>query len=78
MQETIHERRKECSIYHTRAIISRGLNIFYPIFHCGLYSKAAYITTVYVLKSGNSSKISAVYNQEQLILQTIHVLNKEM
>ena len=24
--------------------VSHGLYIFYPIFHCGLYSKAAYIT----------------------------------
>ena len=30
--------------YRTRAIISRGLYIFYPIFHCGLHSKVAYIT----------------------------------
>ena len=29
-------------IYRTRAIISRGLYFFYPIFHCGLYFRAAY------------------------------------
>ena len=29
-------------IYHTRAIITRGLYILYPIFHCGLYYRAAY------------------------------------
>ena len=27
-------------IYSTRTIISRGLYIFYPIFHCGLYFRA--------------------------------------
>ena len=31
------------SKYRTRAIITRGLYTFYPIFHCGLYSKAAII-----------------------------------
>ena len=28
--------------YRTRAIISRGLYIFYPIFHYGLYCRAVY------------------------------------
>ena len=28
--------------YHTSAIITRGLYIFHPIFHCGLYSRAVY------------------------------------
>ena len=32
--------------YRTRAIISRGLYIFYPIFHCGLYCRA--VSTIYV------------------------------
>ena len=26
--------------YRTRAIITRGLYLFYPIFHCGLYLRA--------------------------------------
>ena len=30
------------SKYRTRAIISRGLYIFYPIFHCGLYCRVVY------------------------------------
>ena len=30
------------SRYRTRAIISRGLYNFYPIFHCGLYCRAVY------------------------------------
>ena len=30
------------SIYRTRAIITRGLYLFYPIFHCGLYLRAVY------------------------------------
>ena len=29
--------------YRTRAIITRGLYLFYPIFHCGLYCRAVYI-----------------------------------
>ena len=29
--------------YRTRAIITRGLYLFYPIFHCGLYLRAVYI-----------------------------------
>ena len=28
--------------YRTRAIITRGLYLFYPIFHCGLYLRAVY------------------------------------
>ena len=30
------------NMYRTRAIITRGLYLFYPIFHCGLYSRAVY------------------------------------
>ena len=46
-----------------RDIISRGLYIFYPIFHCDLYCRA--VQTIYVLtKQGNSSINSAAYNQE--------------
>jgi hypothetical protein len=29
-------------IYRTRAIITRGLYFFYPVFHCGLYLRAVY------------------------------------
>ena len=39
------------SIYRTRAIISRGLYFFYPIFT----SAAAYITDNLCTKNGNSS-----------------------
>ena len=31
------------NMYRTSAIISRGLYIFYPIFHCGLYCRAVSI-----------------------------------
>ena len=31
------------NIYRTRAIITRGLYLFYLIFHCGLYCRAVYI-----------------------------------
>ena len=43
-------------MFHTRAIISRGLYVFYPIFHCGLYLKAANITNNLCTEQGNSSK----------------------
>ena len=29
-------------MYRTRPIITRGLYLFYPIFHCGLYLRAVY------------------------------------
>ena len=32
----------ESIMYCTHAIISRGLYFFKPIFHCGLYFRAAY------------------------------------
>ena len=35
--------------YRTRAIITRGLYFFYPIFHCGLYSRAVYAAERLVL-----------------------------
>ena len=37
------------STYRTRAIITRGLYILYPIFHCGLYCRAISVTDNYVL-----------------------------
>ena len=43
------------STYRTRAIITRGLYIFYPIFHCGLYCRAVSITDNLCTKQGNSS-----------------------
>ena len=48
-------------ISRTIAIISRGLYIFYPIFHC-----AVNIRDNLCSKQGNSSKKNAVYNQEQV------------
>ena len=56
--------------YRTRAIISRGLYIFYPIFSAVYIQKRLILQTVYVLKSGNSSKISAVYNQERFQIKS--------
>ena len=41
--------------YHTRAIITRGLYIFYPIFHCSLYCRAVSVTDNLCTKQGNSS-----------------------
>ena len=42
-------------IYCTHNIISYGLYIFYPIFHCGLYCSAANTTDNLCTKRGNSS-----------------------
>ena len=53
--------------HRTRAIISRGLYIFYPIL-CGLKSRAVNITDNLCTKQGNSSIKYAVYNQEQAIM----------
>ena len=41
--------------YRTRAIKTRGLYIFYPIFHCGLYCRAVSVTDNLCTKQGNSS-----------------------
>ena len=53
--------------YRTRAIINRGLYIFYPIFHCGLYCRAVNITDNLCTKKGNSSffkpKILGLYTR---------------
>ena len=52
--------------HRMRTIMRRGLYNFYPVFHCGLYSKAANITNNLCTKYANSSKKkSGVYNQEQ-------------
>ena len=41
--------------YCTHAIITRGLYIFYPIFHFGLYCTAVSVTDNLCAKQGNSS-----------------------
>ena len=46
----------------TRAIISCGLYIFYPIFQCGLWSRAIIITDNLCTKQGNVGLKSAWYN----------------
>ena len=56
--------------YPMSAIISRGLYYFYPIFQCGLYSKAANITDNLCTKHENSSKKSMVYNQERFQIKS--------
>ena len=59
--------------YCKRAIITRSLYIFYPIFHCGLYCRAVNLTDNLCTKQGNYSifgrfiiesgfKSRAVYN----------------
>ena len=47
--------------YRTPAIIIRGLYIFYPIFHCGLYCRAVSVTDNLCTKLGKSS-IFEVWN----------------
>ena len=68
------------SMYHTRAIISRGLYIFYSIFHSGLYSKAVNITDNLCTKQGNSSIFgpikTAVYNQERLQIKGYIIMRR--
>ena len=58
-------------MYRMRAIISRRLYIFYPIF------TAAYIVERLVLQKGNSSILSlksAVYNQERVIMARVRYI----
>ena len=57
--------------YRTRAIISRGLYNFYPIFQCGLYCRAVNITDSLCTRKEKSSIFglkSEVYNQEQVMM----------
>ena len=53
-------------IYRTRAIISRGLYIFYPHFSLRFIIKSVYN---YCTKQGNTPIKSAVSNQERVILR---------
>ena len=43
------------SNYRRRAIITRGLYIFHPVFHCGLYCRAVSFTDNLFTIEGNSS-----------------------
>ena len=64
-------------VYLTRAIKTRGLYIFYPIFHCGLYWRAVYITGNLCTKKVNSlffSLKSAVYTQERVIVALVRYI----
>ena len=47
-----------------------SLHIFYSIFHCGLYCRAANITDNLCTKQGNSSIKSAVYKQERFQIKS--------
>ena len=47
--------KPSATIYRTRAIITRGLYIFYPIFHRGLYCRAVSVTDNLCTKQGISS-----------------------
>ena len=64
-------------MYRTRANITRGLYIFYPIFHCGLYWRMDYKSDNLCAKNKNSSffkpKICGLYtravtDQERVIV----------
>ena len=63
-----------------RSIITRGLYIFYPIFNCGLYERAVYITVNLCTNNGNSSYLKlkirglhtrAVTDQEWVIVARV-------
>ena len=59
--------------YRSRAIITRGLDISYPIFHCGLHCRVVSITDNLCTKKVNYSifaQKSAVYNLERLIIKS--------
>ena len=52
---SVYYKKMETNKCRTRAIISHGLHIFYPIFHGGLYFRAVSITNNLCTKQGNSS-----------------------
>ena len=54
------------NIYCTRAIITRRLYIFYPIFQCGLQSRAVNTTDNLCTKQGNAG----LYNQERFQIKS--------
>ena len=62
-------------MYRTRAIITRGLYLFYLIFHCGLYSREVYIAERLVLQ-GNFSEWLCDFFKIHLILQKKKRLGK--
>ena len=60
-------------MYCTRAIITRGLYIFYPIFTVVYIEERFILQTIYVLKKGILhflSLKSAVYTQERLLIKS--------
>ena len=57
-----------CRIYRTSVIITCILYISYPIFQCGLLSRAVNITDNLCTKQGNVGLNSMVYNQERVIM----------
>ena len=71
--------------YRTLAIISCGLYIFYPFFHCGLYcpsvskesgfSLAVNITDNLCTKKGNVGLKFAIYNQERVVMACVRYIS---
>jgi hypothetical protein len=60
-------------IYHTRPILTHGLYIFYPVFHCGLYCRAVMLQTIYVLSKEILQFLglkSAVYIRERFQIKS--------
>ena len=51
--------------YRTLTIITHGLHIFYPIFHCGLYCRAVYNAERLIFHDTKA----AVYAEEWFVLQ---------
>ena len=56
--------------YRTRAIISRSFYNFYPIFSLRFIFKSTNVTDNLCTIQGNSSKESAVYNQERFQIKS--------
>ena len=60
-------------MYRTRAIITRGLYIFYPIFTAVYIEERFILQTIFVLKTEILhflSLKSAVYTQERLLIKS--------
>ena len=67
----VRQTHDSCLKYRTRAIISRGLYIFYPIFQCGLYCRAVNITDNLCTKQGKLGLKSAGHDQERVIMARV-------
>ena len=76
------QKKKHTYIYRTRAIITRGLYIFYPIFQCGLKSREVNITdhlSTYTRKVGPKIRglyLRVVSNQERVMMASVRYISR--